>query len=404
MSLILLQPQHQFLDSTGTPYPAGTKVYTYINGTETDKPTYTDSSQSTANDNPIVLTEGARASIWVLTNEDYTFKITTSADVTLETINDISGNTSTFNTLMVQASNLDMNGSSIVTNNNQDLPITPHGTGKLKISRPELQSNLETNGNDIEITSGDNIKGPSGLKNILDLGATASAVNYIKITNSATGSDPVVEAKGTDSDIGITLLVKGASDANAGTYGGAVSINSTAVIADDDDLATRGYVTSVLGTMDYTLDEHEASLFVPTLATDAEVLAGTNNTKPVAVADVIHHKSTGLFSGTVTYSAGTPTLSAQGYATSITDLGVGVWRLNTINVVDNGGTSGWNGDCAFAGSGYPYAAPNATDTIVNVTGITGGASGTISGSCTDGSTGSLADHPFQYMIVGGQRA
>lgn len=402
MSLILLQPQHQFLDSTGTPYPAGTKVYTYINGTETDKATYTDSSQSTENDNPIVLTEGARASIWVLTDEDYTFKITDSSDVTLETLNDISGNTSTFNSLMTQATDLDMNGSNLITNNNQDLGITPNGTGVLKISNAELSTSMDTNGNDIEITSGDSIKDSSGVKEVLDLGATASAVNSIKITNAATGDDPILEAQGTDSNIGITLLVKGSSDANAGTYGGAITSDFTP--ASDDDLATRGYVTSVLGTMDYTLDEHEASLFLPTLATDAEVLAGADTSKLVAVDDVIHHPSTGLFSGTVTYSAGTPTLQSQGYATSITDLGVGIWRLNTINVVDNGGTSGWNGDCAFAGSGHPSVAPNATDTIVNVTGITGGASGTISGSCTDGSTGLLADHPFQYMIVGGQRA
>ena len=405
MSLILTAPEYQFLDDNGDPVSLG-KVYTYINTTETDKATYTDSSEDTANANPIILDAGGRAPIWVLTDGLYTFKVTTAADVLVDTLNSVSGNTATFNTLLTQATNLDMNGASIVTNNNQDLSITPHGTGTVNVSDIQLQTDMDTNGFDIEIDDTNGVKNSSGLKDILNMGVTASAVNYLKITNAATGNDPVISALGTDTNIGITINVKGVSNVPNGTgnRSGSVLCGSGAVIADDDDLATVAYVTSVVGTMDYTLDEPVASLFLPTFASDAEVLAATSTTKLVKEVDVRHAPATFYNHGNVTYSGSTPTINLTGYTGhSLTDLGVGLWRINTVTITDNAGVASWSGDCGFVANGKPASPPSADDTIVNVTGIVGGASGTISGSCTDGSTTNLADHSFYFMIAGGQR-
>lgn len=56
-------PKTQFLDNTGIPLSGGI-VCTYASGTSTPQATYTDSTGSTPNANPIVLDAGGRANIW----------------------------------------------------------------------------------------------------------------------------------------------------------------------------------------------------------------------------------------------------------------------------------------------------------------------------------------------------
>lgn len=57
------EPETQFLDMTGAPL-AGGIVCTYAAGTSTPQATYTDSTGSTPNSNPIVLDSAGRANIW----------------------------------------------------------------------------------------------------------------------------------------------------------------------------------------------------------------------------------------------------------------------------------------------------------------------------------------------------
>ena len=57
----------------------------------------------------------------------------------------------------------------------------------------------------------------SNANSVLDVtGGTASAVNYIDINNAATGSGPEIAAVGTDTDIDLELLAKGAGVVTAG--------------------------------------------------------------------------------------------------------------------------------------------------------------------------------------------
>lgn len=83
----------QLFDNSGNPL-AGGKVYTYEGGTTTNLasyPTYDDAVAGTnAHDNPIVLDANGRTQIW-LTDQAYKLRIDTSADVTLDTIDDIYG-------------------------------------------------------------------------------------------------------------------------------------------------------------------------------------------------------------------------------------------------------------------------------------------------------------------------
>lgn len=81
-SLIVGKPQ--FLDNSGAPLNGG-KLNAYEAGTTTRQDTYSDSSLSTANTNPVVLDSAGRASIF-LKNAAYKFVLTDSSDVTIWTV------------------------------------------------------------------------------------------------------------------------------------------------------------------------------------------------------------------------------------------------------------------------------------------------------------------------------
>lgn len=57
-------PRLQFLDSNGYPL-AGGKVYSYVAGTSTALATYTDSTKTVANTNPVILDASGMAAIWI---------------------------------------------------------------------------------------------------------------------------------------------------------------------------------------------------------------------------------------------------------------------------------------------------------------------------------------------------
>ncbi len=82
----------QFFDSNGLPLNAG-KIYTYQAGSSTPLATYTDNAGLIANTNPIILgTDGRPPSeIWLLEGYYYKFVLKTSADVTIQTYDNLYG-------------------------------------------------------------------------------------------------------------------------------------------------------------------------------------------------------------------------------------------------------------------------------------------------------------------------
>ena len=83
----------QFLDNNGNPLSGG-KIYTYEAGTTTPEPTYTTIVGDVPHSNPIVLDSAGRVpggQIWVNASQDYKFVLTTSADVTIATYDDLTG-------------------------------------------------------------------------------------------------------------------------------------------------------------------------------------------------------------------------------------------------------------------------------------------------------------------------
>ena len=87
MAVVTPTPKCQFIDAAGIPL-AGGFVYTYAAGTTTPQATYTDSTASTANSNPIVLDARGEANIW-LSSANYKFKLCDSTNTEIWTVDNI---------------------------------------------------------------------------------------------------------------------------------------------------------------------------------------------------------------------------------------------------------------------------------------------------------------------------
>lgn len=86
-------PKLQFFDANGNPLVGG-KLYTYAAGTTTPLATYTDSTGTSANTNPIILDSRGEASVW-LANSLYKFELRDSVDALIWTSDNI-GNASSY--------------------------------------------------------------------------------------------------------------------------------------------------------------------------------------------------------------------------------------------------------------------------------------------------------------------
>lgn len=305
MANILAQPKIQFLDDNGDPIALGT-ITTSETGTSTPKATYTDSSESTPNANPLTLDAGGRADIWLLSDGDYRFVIKNAAGDTLYTYDNVTTSASVFNTLLTQSNNIDMNGFSIVTNNNADLPLNPNGTGKTDIHRFKARTDVDLNGNNLVIDNDNGFYGPSGVNEVLIMGDVASAVNNLKITNKATGSSPTIEAIGDDTNIGITFTPKGTG-----------TIQSGHTVAADDDLANKAYVDST------------NTSFLSTIPATASQVQGDTETTTCLTPQNLRYATERLIGKWIQLNNLDSVTDSHG-SVSITDFGVG-------NISFNGG-------------------------------------------------------------------
>jgi hypothetical protein len=89
MAVIATPPKLQFFDANGAPLVGG-KLYSYAAGTTTPQATYTDAGGVTPNANPIILDSRGEASVWLGTAL-YKFKLTTSTDVEVWTVDNVGG-------------------------------------------------------------------------------------------------------------------------------------------------------------------------------------------------------------------------------------------------------------------------------------------------------------------------
>jgi microcystin-dependent protein len=121
MSVLSSPAKMQFFDITGAPLVGGL-LYTYAAGTTTPLTTYTDSSNTSLNSNPVVLNARGEANVW-LGADTYKFKLCDSNNVEIWTVDNISAPTTALSPVL--SGNVTINSSS----SNPALTITQTGTG-----------------------------------------------------------------------------------------------------------------------------------------------------------------------------------------------------------------------------------------------------------------------------------
>ena len=336
MARLLVTPKFKAFDTSGNPLASG-KVYTYIAGTTTDKTTYTDKAAGTANTNPVILDSNGEADIWLDTDQAYKIVIKTSADVTLNTVD----NVTPINDQTLLDQDLDVNSNSIISSSNGDIAVTPNGTGDLILdglkwpqadgtanqllktdgsaqlswttpggdvvddSSPQLGGDLDANAFDILFDDGDGIHDESD-NELLLFRKTGSAVNHLEIQNAATTNNPTITAVGDDTDVGIQLVPK----------------NNGKVVLDLHSWPNiDGTNTQVLST-----DGNGALTWVDatanTIASQAQMEAGTSTV--VAAPPGRLHNHPGVAKAWVHYKTDTTTVNEESYnVTSLTDNGTG---------------------------------------------------------------------------------
>jgi hypothetical protein len=98
----------QFLDNAGNVLTGG-KIFSYLAGTTTPQPTYTDFTGITAHTNPIILDASGRVpsggEIWLTEAISYKFILRDTNDVLIATYDNITGNNSGVNTFIANLAN-----------------------------------------------------------------------------------------------------------------------------------------------------------------------------------------------------------------------------------------------------------------------------------------------------------
>ena len=104
---------------------------------------------------------------------------------------------------------------------------------------PQLGGNLDANGNNILIDSGNFIGDENGLEQV-KFTTTASAVNELTVVNAATTNAPQIQATGGDSNVDMNLVPKGL---------GRISLGAAKIIQTAEKVTTSA--TASTGTINY---------------------------------------------------------------------------------------------------------------------------------------------------------
>jgi len=194
MAQFLGTPKVQFFDNNGDPLSGGL-LYSYVVGTTTNKATYpsiADSSAATnANTNPVVLDSRGEALVVLAGPTKLVLK--DSLGNLIWTVDNVNTDTGVV---------LDASGNKIL-----DFGVTASAVNYIKITNnstglpPKIEAKGEANTGIQYVDSNGNV--------LCKLSSVASAVNYITTTNSATGVDLSLVATGSDTNIGLKATTKG---------------------------------------------------------------------------------------------------------------------------------------------------------------------------------------------------
>jgi hypothetical protein len=110
---------------------------------------------------------------------------------------------------------------------------------------PQLGGNLDTNSFMIDFDTSHGIRDENGNEQLF-FSTTSSAVNYVNVTNAATGGDPKVAAAGDDSNVDLAISPKGSGEVVVGTGSAAATITSSGaydLVLDTNSGTNSGTIT-----------------------------------------------------------------------------------------------------------------------------------------------------------------
>ena len=110
---------------------------------------------------------------------------------------------------------------------------------------PQLGGNLDTNSFMIDFDTSHGIRDENGNEQLF-FSTTSSAVNYVNVTNAATGGDPKVAALGDDSNVDLALSPKGTGEIVVGTGSANSTITSSGaydLVLDTNSGTNSGNIT-----------------------------------------------------------------------------------------------------------------------------------------------------------------
>ena len=215
---------------------------------------------------------------------------------------------------------------------NPDIDTLAIGTGISDVvddTSPQLGGNLDTNSFNIIVDDAHGITDESSNEQLF-FTTTGSAVNYLNVTNAATGNDPKLSALGDDSNIDLAVSPKGTGEIVVGT--GAANATITSSGAHDLILDTNSGTNS--GTIAITDGSNGNITLTPN---------GTGDV--VAAADTLTVGDSGAAATINSNGAGTLTLTTGGASDLILNTNGGT-NAGTVTLTD-----GSNGDMTLAPDG-----------------------------------------------------
>lgn len=324
------------VDGNGAPYAAA-KMYTYETGTTTPKATYSNAGLTSANANPVVADANGRFPDVYLTAGRFKILLTTSADVTIDTLDPVDGtsqlitassapgttypflryyNTTDGRVYRRNAANSAWIDEGLVDEliNAATVSEVLTGTSTAKAVTPDALAGLWQRGTDI--ASASTLSLPAGGGGVFNVTGTTGITG---ISSAQGGRCIKVRFAGalTITHNGTSLILPGA--ANITTVAGDVAefINEAAADVSGSNWRCFNYERSSGSPVNLT----------DFLATQAEQETGASTVKYVTSGRQHFHPSAAK--AWVTFDgSGTPAISASYNVTSITDNGVGNYTIN----------------------------------------------------------------------------
>lgn len=329
-------PKFLAWDDLGNP-ASGYKVWTYAAGTTTPTATYPTIADAlaltNANTNPVVLDSRGEGLIVPLVSTKFVLTTGTATDIsspvwtvdnvyTPVDIYDTNGKlilkftaaTDAVNYLDIKnsATGVSLEIDALGTDTNIDIKVTPKGTGKLTTAAMMKAAGFQISDNSGIYDSNGNL--------VIDVAATSSAVNYMKMTNAATSGAPILEVIGSDTNIN---FVFGAKGAGVYLFRGSSTQAARLWISEDTDNGSD----AVILTAPASLASSVLFQFPSTTGTSGYALTtdGSGITSWANLAPA----TTGLAKFWVTFSgSGVLTIFYSFNVASLTDLGTGLYKIN----------------------------------------------------------------------------